>query len=83
MLNEFRTDVTLNQIYRGRREYERVRAAELGEMEDTKAERDAAVAENARLAAALAEKDAVLAAAIAEKDAEISALRARLGPTSA
>jgi hypothetical protein len=29
VLNEFRTDVTLTQIYRGRQEYERVRAAEL------------------------------------------------------
>lgn len=44
VLNEFRTDVHLNQIYRGRLEYERVRAAELGELEDARAERDAAVA---------------------------------------
>ena len=78
VLNEFRTDVTLNQIYRGREEYERVRAAELGEMEDTKAE-------NARLSAAVAERDAALAAKESENArlaSEIAALRARLGPTS-
>jgi hypothetical protein len=36
-LNEFRVDHHLNTLYRGRLEYERVRKAELGELEDTRA----------------------------------------------
>ena len=86
VLNEFRTDVHLNQIYRGRLEYERVRAAELGELEDARAERDAAVA------AANAERQAKEEAVAAERKAteierhakeaalaELAALRAQLG----
>jgi predicted transposase/invertase (TIGR01784 family) len=68
VLNEFRTDTHLNQIYRGRLEYERVRAAELGELEDARKERDAAVAARDAERAA---KEAALA--------ELAALRARLG----
>jgi predicted transposase/invertase (TIGR01784 family) len=93
VLNEFRTDTHLNQLYRGRQEYERVRAAEVGELRDAKAERDA---ERAAKETALAAKETALAANEAERTAketalaenarlaaEIAALRARLGSTDA
>lgn len=93
VLNEFRTDVHLNQIYRGRLEYERVRAAELGELDDARAERDAAVAAaHVAEAATEAERQAKEEAVATERKAteierhakeaalaELAALRAQLG----
>ncbi|MSP57066.1 MAG: hypothetical protein EXR69_15930 [Myxococcales bacterium] len=76
VFNEFRTDTHLNQIYRGRQEYERVRAVELGEQEDTRAERDA---ERAAKEVAVAAEEAALQEN-ARLTAELVALRARAGP---
>lgn len=78
VLNEFRTDVRMNQIYRGREAYERIRAAELAELaelQDVKAERDAAVA-TAEAAVAAAEAAQAQVAALMRELAEV---RARLG----
>ncbi len=67
VLNEFRVDQQLNTLYRGRLEYERVRKAEIGELEEEHAAR---VAAEAALAAERAENESLraqLAAALAAR----------------
>lgn len=75
ILNEFRTDVALNDLYRARLEAERVEKGRQEELEDARAELEAAraLAEQERAAkeAERAAKEAALA--------ELAALRAALG----
>ncbi len=79
ILNEFRLDKHLNTLYRGRQEYERVRKAEIGELED---ERAARVAAEAAAKAAEAAAKAAEAALEAER-AESALLRAQLAAAMA
>lgn len=86
ILNEFRLDKYLNTLYRGRQEYERVRKAEIGELEDERAARVAA--EAAAKAAEAATKAAETAAKAAEaaleaERAESALLRAQLAAAMA
>ena len=74
VLNEFRVDQQLNTLYRGRQEHERVRRAEIGELEDERAARAAAEAARAAAEAARAAAEAALAA----ERAEVESLRAQL-----
>ena len=67
VLNEFRVDQQLNTLYRGRLEYERVRQAEVAELEEERA---------ARLAADVAAE--VAESALAAERAESASLRAQL-----
>lgn len=67
VLNEFRVDQQLNTLYRGRLEYERVRQAEVAELEEERA---------AHLAAEVAAE--VAESALAAERAESASLRAQL-----
>lgn len=67
VLSEFRTDVQLNQISRGRLKYERARAAEVGELEDARTAMDAAVAPAEAAQAAAEAAQATADAAVADR----------------
>lgn len=81
VLNDFRTDVRKNALYRGRLDAERVEATRQEELQKERAEKEAAFAERE---AAFAEREAALArekAAIAEREAafaEVARLRKAL-----